>query len=349
MSPKKTYLCAEKMKSAMLQLSFIIPAYNASNTIARCLDSIYTLQIDEADYEVICIDDCSTDNTVEIIEEYAQNHNNLILLCQSENHRQGAARNRGLTIAKGKYIVFVDSDDEIANGLLNALQLAEEHNCDMVIMHYVHLDEHNNTLKKEYIAMDGVFTGGQLQMQYPYYETAPWSYIYSSNFIRQVNYSFVENVIFEDSDFVTIHLYHARRIMYSTECAYINHYNMTSTIHTFTYKHIADYILLGNRMLKFYHSLNDTTSQYSQSILEGGSYNVWISCKRLFKLSSIRDVRAFYGRLDSHIDRKSLLKYSEPAYCWTWWTKLCLRNKQLAIILIAIGQLAYKLMRIIRK
>jgi glycosyltransferase involved in cell wall biosynthesis len=329
--------------------SFIIPAYNVSKTIVRCLDSIYALGISEQEFEVICIDDCSIDNTIEVIEQYSKLHTNIMLLCQSQNHRQGAARNRGVSIAKGKYIVFVDSDDESDKGVLDTVQLSEEYQLDMVAMHYVNVDEFGNISKKEPIKIEGVFSGVELQTQHPYWGTAPCSYIYKSDFLRQVNYPFVEDVVFEDSDFIAVHLYHAKRMMYSAKSAYRVHYNATSTTRTLTYKHIADYILLGNRMLKFYHSLNDTTSQYSQSILEGGSYNVWISCKRLFKLSSIKDVYAFYDRLDSYIDRKALLKYSEPAYCWTWWTKLCLRYKHLAITLIAIGQLGYKFMRIIRK
>ena len=78
----------------IMRISFIIPAYNASGTIVRCLDSIYVLPIDESDYEVIVIDDCSTDNTVEIVKQFAVKHSNLVLLQQVENHRQGTARNR---------------------------------------------------------------------------------------------------------------------------------------------------------------------------------------------------------------------------------------------------------------
>ena len=111
--------------------SFIIPAYNASTTIIRCLDSIYTLGLLEQEFEVICIDDCSKDNTIKVIEQYAKQHTNLTLLSQIENHRQGAARNRGVAIAKGKYIVYIDSDDESDKGILQALQLVEEHNLDI--------------------------------------------------------------------------------------------------------------------------------------------------------------------------------------------------------------------------
>lgn len=325
--------------------SFIIPAYNASNTIVRCLDSIYTLALNVADFEVIIIDDCSKDNTINIVEEYAKQHTNITLLCQPENHRQGAARNRGVSIAKGKYIVYVDSDDESAKGVVDALQLAAKNDLDMVAMHYVNVDQHGNITEKEPITLEGVFTGVELQTMHPYWGTAPWPYIYKTSFLQQVNYPFVEDVLFEDSDYVNVHLYHANRMMYSPSLAYHMYYNATSTTHTTTYKHAADYVLLGTRMLKFYHSLEDKTSTYALGIREGGSYNIWMSCKRLMKLSSIADVRAFYERIDTYINRADYVHYTEPAYCWTWWTKLCLKHKRLAIMLVAVGQWGYKAMR----
>ncbi len=325
--------------------SFIIPAYNASNTIVRCLDSIYTLGLSEQEFEVICIDDCSKDNTIAVVEEYAQQHTNITLLRQAENHRQGAARNRGVAIAKGKYIVYVDSDDESDKGVVNALQLAEKNDLDMVAMHFANVDEHGNITEKEPIKLDGVFTGVELQTQQPYWCTGPVPYVYRTSFLKQVNYPFTEDVLFEDSDYVTVHLYYAKRMMYSAQCAYRVHYNATSTTHTRTYKHLADYFLLGTRMLKFYHSLEDKNSTYALGIREGGSYNIWMSCKRLMKLSSISDVRAFYERIDTYINRADYLHYTEPAYCWTWWTKLCMKHKKIAIMLVAIGQWGYKVMK----
>ena len=322
--------------------SFIIPAYNASNTIVRCLDSIYALLLNVADFEVIIIDDCSKDNTIAVVEEYAQQHTNITLLRQAENHRQGAARNRGVSIAQGKYIVYVDSDDESDKGVVNALRLAEKNDLDMVAMHHVNVDQHGNVTEKESITLDGVFTGVELQTKQPYWCTGPVPYVYKTSFLQQVNYPFISDVLFEDSDYVTVHLYHAKRMMYSAQCAYRVHYNATSTTHTTTYKHVADYVLLGTRMLKFYHSLSDTTSAYAQGILEGGSYNIWTSCKRLIKLSTVADVRAFYERIDTYINRADYLHYTQPAYCWTWWTKLCLKHKKIAIMLVAMGRLGYK-------
>ena len=188
--------------------SFIIPAYNASTTIVRCLDSIYTLGFSEQEFEVICIDDRSTDNTIEVIEQYAKQHSNLTLLCQSENHRQGAARNRGIAIAKGKYIVYVDSDDESDKGVVKALQLAEVHELDMVAMHYINVDEHGNISEKEAIKIDGVFSGIEMQTQQAYWCSGPVPYLYNTAFLQRVNYPFTEDVLFEDSDYVNFHLYY---------------------------------------------------------------------------------------------------------------------------------------------
>ena len=329
-------------------VSFIIPVYNACTTIVRCLDSIYTLGFSESEFEVICIDDCSMDDTIAIINQYAKRHTNLTLLCQSENHRQGAARNRGVAIAKGKYIVYVDSDDESSKGVVLALHLAIEHNLDMVAMHFVNVDEDGVIKEKEPINIDGIFTGIELQTNQPYWCTGPVPYLYSAAFLKKVNYSFIEDVLFEDSDYVNVHLYYAKKMMYIPMCAYRIHFNTTSTTHTLSYKHLADYLLLGTRMLHLYHSLDDKTTNYALGIQEGGSYNIWMSCKRLMKLPTIADVCAFYNRLDSFINRLDYTHYTEPAYCWTWWTRLCLRHKYIAMLFIVIGQFGYKLKRIVK-
>lgn len=323
--------------------SFIIPAYNACSTIVRCLDSIYTLGLSETDFEVIVIDDCSTDNTIAVVEEYAQQHTNITLLRQAENHRQGAARNRGVAIARGKYIVYVDSDDESAKGVVDALELAEKKNLDMVAMHYLNVDQHGNITEKEPITLEGVFTGVELQTKHPYWCTGPVPYVYKTSFLQQVNYPFTEDVLFEDSDYVNVHLYHAHRVMYNPVRSYRIYYNSLSTTHTQSYKHVADYLLLGTRMLQLYHSLEDKTTAYALSILEGGSYNIWKSCKRLVKLPSIRDVKMFYNRVDQYTNRFDLLNYTEPAYCWTRWTKLCLGAKMITMCLVCVGQIVFRL------
>ncbi len=91
-------------------VSVIIPAYNAERTIARCLDSL----LEQAPaFEVIVVDDCSTDATADICRRYAARHGNVRLVVNEENIGQDLSRNRGMALATGTYLAFVDSDDYV--------------------------------------------------------------------------------------------------------------------------------------------------------------------------------------------------------------------------------------------
>jgi len=322
-----------------MKISFIIPAYNASKTILCCLDSIYSLHLKGDEYEVIVIDDRSTDNTVALVEDYASCHPNLVLLRQTENHRQGAARNRGIANAKGKFIVFVDSDDETSQGVVEAIRLAEEKDLDMVAMRFAKIgDDGKNEEGKDLPYNPGtLFTGIEMQSEYPFWFTGPVAYVYRRSFLNDVNYPFAEDLLYEDSDFVNVHLFYAKRMAYCDECGYVVHSNANSTTNTISYKNLADYALLGTRMLKIYSSLADKASKYAKVTLEGGSYNIMEAFRKLVKLGSRTEVRAFYDRLDEYYERKRLLCYREPAYCWTRWTRFCLRYRDLAILIIGIA------------
>jgi glycosyltransferase involved in cell wall biosynthesis len=334
----------------MKHLSIIIPAYNAEATINRCLDSVYSLPVSEDRFEVIVVDDCSTDYTVDLIRAYENNHSNLVLLVQPENRRQGAARNLGLSAAKGEYIVFLDSDDEIVPGAISALNVSQKNSLDMVVMRYERFSSDGH-LDRECVLpykSDTVFTGIAFQTEYPYWCTGPCVYLYSRLFLERVNYPFAEDVLFEDSDFVSVHLFHSVKMAYCNDCGYRVWTNPSSTTHTISYKHVCDYAILGTRMLSFYQQIEDKGSFFASSILEGGSYNIMRSCKNLFKLRSISEVNSFYSRFDLFADRSALLSYHEPAYCWNRWTRFCMKYKLFTIIIVG-SVLSLNLVSLLRR
>ncbi len=88
-----------------MKFSIIIPIYNEEKYIERCLDSVFAQTIDKSQYEVIVIDDGSTDNSVNILKEYP------VTILNSPRVGAGGARNRGLDVAKGQYIILLDGDD----------------------------------------------------------------------------------------------------------------------------------------------------------------------------------------------------------------------------------------------
>lgn len=94
----------------MIKVSVIIPVFNTEKYISKCLSSLVNQTLD--DIEIICVNDGSTDNSLEIIEKIANNDARIKIINQ-EHKKQGAARNSGLKIAEGEYIGFVDSDDWI--------------------------------------------------------------------------------------------------------------------------------------------------------------------------------------------------------------------------------------------
>ncbi len=95
----------------MALISVIIPVYNASAYLKRCLDSVCNQTL--LDIEIICVNDCSNDNSLEILNEYRNKYSNLKIIDCKFNGGESKARNIGLDHVTGEYIGFVDNDDEI--------------------------------------------------------------------------------------------------------------------------------------------------------------------------------------------------------------------------------------------
>lgn len=100
------------------KISIIIPVYNVEKYLARCIDSILLQSF--KDFEVICINDGSKDNSLKILKKY-KNIDNRIKVINKKNEGSGEARNRGLELARGKYISFVDSDDWLNEKFLEVM------------------------------------------------------------------------------------------------------------------------------------------------------------------------------------------------------------------------------------
>ncbi len=106
----------------MPKVSIIIPIYNVEKYIKKCLDSLIKQTLD--DIEIICVNDGSPDNSMEIVNEYAKNDKRFIVLTQ-ENQGTGAARNKGIDAATGEYIMFLDPDDWYEFDACEKAELAE--------------------------------------------------------------------------------------------------------------------------------------------------------------------------------------------------------------------------------
>lgn len=116
----------------MKQLSIIIPVYNTGKYLDDCLTSLLHQDIPHEQYEIICVNDGSTDNSLEILNGYASDNENIQVIDQ-QNAGHAAARNVGLQAAQGRYVWFVDSDDYIDAGCLGfLLRILNENQIDFL-------------------------------------------------------------------------------------------------------------------------------------------------------------------------------------------------------------------------
>ncbi|MBR4632393.1 MAG: glycosyltransferase family 2 protein [Elusimicrobia bacterium] len=127
------------------KVSIIIPVYKVEKYLRQCLDSVINQTFKEI--EIICINDCSPDNSLQIIKEYQQKDKRIVLVNLNKNVGLGFARNEGMKVAKCEYIVFVDSDDWVSETFVESLyKLIEEKNVDFVSFNYMHVYENDKVL-----------------------------------------------------------------------------------------------------------------------------------------------------------------------------------------------------------
>ena len=140
-------------------ISFIIPAYNAENTIERAINSILNQEHTSLEYEIIVVNDGSIDNIDEKMKKFKEN--NKIKYFKKENTGVADTRNYGVEKAQGEYIIFVDSDDYISKTLLQDIEKYIKDNIDLIKWNPIFVDENQNEISKQESVFFEKVTGEQ--------------------------------------------------------------------------------------------------------------------------------------------------------------------------------------------
>lgn len=186
----------------MKKVSVIIPVYNVENYLRKCLDSLVNQTL--KDLEIIVVNDGTTDNSQEIIDEYVKKYPKKVVSIIQENGGQGTARNTGLLHAKGEYIGYVDSDDYVEENMYEELyKKAKEEDSDIVICGNNVVKENYDFLSKEEV--DKEFLLGKM---------AVWNKIYKKNIIVDNKIQFRSKVWYEDLDFTMKVYFSSKKISY---------------------------------------------------------------------------------------------------------------------------------------
>ncbi|MDD3369010.1 MAG: glycosyltransferase [Lachnospiraceae bacterium] len=238
-----------------MKLSVIVPVFNmaADGKLEYCLESLVHQTI--TDYEIIAVDDCSTDNSMEILKRYAQNYpNRFIAIHSMENRKQGGAKNLGLTRAQGEWIGFIDSDDWITPDYYEKLLAkAEETGADMVGCDYHLTDEHSmkvgrvvhNNKPEQTGILDHdkyaslILDSGSLVVK-----------IYKRHIILDYPNRFPEGIFYEDNAIANSWMLRATNFAYIPEPLYYYYQHAGSTVHTITRKRCEDRMEAGRGMIR---------------------------------------------------------------------------------------------------
>ncbi len=197
-----------------MKLSIVIPLYNKERYIDRCLKSVLAQDVSPNEYEIIIVDDGSTDTGSLIAQNYAEKHVNIQFFSQ-ENAGPSAARNKGLETTKGDYVYFLDADDYLATNVLNCpLELCEQNNLDILQFNTKEIEEGSLPdllpLKLEDRALQ-VMDGVTYIAEHGFRNEA-WRYLIKKDFLTDSGIKFIEGTLYEDAIFTASLFLKANRI-----------------------------------------------------------------------------------------------------------------------------------------
>lgn len=245
-----------KKYAQQVKVSVIIPVYNTEKYLRECLDSVINQTL--KDIEIICIDDGSMDNSLQILQEYAKKDDRIIVLTQ-ENQKQGAARNKGLSIARGEYIQFVDSDDYLVKDACERIyNKGIEANLDMILIEgkvfndksRKNIETNNYTFSYIPKQFETTFNYRKCKHFITKFSTATWCTAYNRKFIKEINLTFPEKVYFEDNVFFIKALFKAKKISILKNYIYMHRMHNNQTTQNWD-KHLADYLKITDMVLSY--------------------------------------------------------------------------------------------------
>ena len=234
------------------QISIIVPIYNTEQYLVRCLDSIRAQTF--TDFEVVMIDDGSPDRSGDIAEKYTADPR--FKLFRQRNRGVGAARNRGISLAKGEYIVFVDSDDAVKPRHLDKLyKAAKESKADIVCCGLCRLDEKDGHLRPAKIKKhSGVYNAERLtgsiirDISLRRYMCV---YMWRRSLFADNGVTFPERT-FEDTCVIPMLFYYAEKIAIISDDTYIYTRRSGSITGLISESCIGDYIAANEAVENFF-------------------------------------------------------------------------------------------------
>lgn len=306
------------MTDCQARLSIIVPVYNVEKWLERCLLSIYSQGLAETEFEVVAVNDGSTDNSVDILKKYETTRSNLRTISQN-NGGLSAARNTGLRAATGKYVWFVDSDDWIESGSIReVLDFAERKDLDVVCFGLQLVFENSSKSVYAFPAAANhkrIFDGRNFTLNV-FLPPAAWAAIHKRGFLIGNDIWFMEGILHEDMEFTPRAYCKAKRISFYPKVVY-NYFQRSGSI-----MKSGAFAKKSSDLLTIADSLYEFAGQYAS---DRELYS-WIMRRVHFALGQALSVRPLNGPSISAIKNKPYFPIDQSLYSGPLRKKYALIN-----------------------
>lgn len=245
-------------------ISIVVPIYNVEPFLKRCINSI--IEQTYTNIEIILVNDGSRDNSLSICNEYKEKDSRVIVI-NKENGGLGSARNAGINIATGKYIMFIDSDDYISNRMAERLfAIMKQQNADIVACDFCNFYEDGTVQKKEPSDSIREFSSSEA-LKNMFWNNGirwgAWNKLYKKELFEGIRYA--EGVYSEDM--ATTYLLYAKsqRIIWTDECLYFYFIRSTGIMKSKPPKRYADEVMIIEELCDFYGKNYPNLKWYPQA------------------------------------------------------------------------------------
>lgn len=235
-----------------MDISFIIPAYNVARYIGKCLETIIgQREVHSLSYELIIVNDGSTDETLAVIAPIVERNNNIRVITQT-NQGLSAARNAGLKIARGEYVWFIDSDDWISEEALHKVETKLIVNKpDVLLIRAANvLGDKLEERGKVFENADRLCTGRDVLIRRIWATCAPF-YIFKRSFLEEQKLTFYTGIFHEDNEFTPRMLYRATKVALLNEVLYYVRQTPNSITRSTNYKKSFDLLKVADSLINF--------------------------------------------------------------------------------------------------
>ncbi len=280
-----------------VKVSVILPVYNQEKYLETAINSLRNQSL--KDIEIICVNDGSTDNSLNILNDYVQKDARIKLINQ-KNQGPGAARNTGLKAAKGEYIAFLDPDDWFEKNAMEELyNKAEKHNCDLIVFNFNKVGESGKFLGQYNLKTrlqrfyslneDENFTWHNVKPRvlgglHP----AAWNKLYKRELIRNHKLHFAKSSLAEDNVFVFGAALNAKSIGYSDKCYYNYLIRNDSAIRTRSDKNFCIFKSIDSvkKLITDMGLMNELKNEFDGYVLRFVSYHI----KQIASVSKFKEI-----------------------------------------------------------